>query len=920
MDAAEAKAAAEKARPLLKSRNDALALVQIGENVTDISDARQLWDKFGKADFNKFTEAIAALKKALFKERDEYGIVTPSWDLEKIDAAKKAFDEVAATFPSALQAVLRVKVHRNDPEAKVDKAVRVYENHLLEKKETPKPKEVKEPAPKEDTGVVPYTPPEQPKGKPITDKTKWPTSKSSPGVKRLPAQKNQEEWLKMAPAISEMLHSPNGEGKSLSEDDVDNILIYLDNNDASEEEFLAAAHKILPEYYDVEKLDKEIKELKEDMSDNDNSANELAELEQQHNRITKMDGNLKFIYQHWTPMETKSNLIKNINSNQLTLGERKITLMTPEITASIKFASTTEACEKFLELNTEADVEATFSVAALLALEKEAAGGMESLIKPDTKGPSAEEEKPLVTAMVEWLNASNIQGSEADVEKKAADYLASKAPDYDEANVQRVARKVYAEWTASKKVPGAVGQEGKAGMGVANIDGTGVFVEPQRGDTNVQNESPTGDQRGNVRKEAMLSFRSSLEGEVKTSDDLNLFATLDVVSFVEHIPGHKNSKGEAAPWVIKSHETQSILSSHATEGEAKKHLQQMHMFKSMKGASMNPGDLAILNTQVGELLEGTEVEVVVIADDSASFVSGTTSGITKLANLDKVTLEKYPWDNDGLAFKFCLGDRVKVGSIEHNGESWKGEEGTVREKVVLATNGEVERFYLVELDCGGNETLPEESLSKAGKKKEAALNAEELTKVAVIKPNFDAVQEFLKSYDNPPSVVTTDDIEHWMGDEKNNYQYSKKDLKEFVKYLESAHVEVRVPAKKKVPEVLPGEAGEMGNTEAEEAAEFAPPKEMLKEAVKYKSISPDGKSTTEKDIEQDMGAEFDTDDPTQPGQKVKWTRESSLDVCSKCAGQGSLPCPCMDGELWLSTSCNKCKDEGSVPCSCKQPA
>jgi hypothetical protein len=129
-----------------------------------------------------------------------------------------------------------------------------------------------------------------------------------------------------------------------------------------------------------------------------------------------------------------------------------------------------------------------------------------------------------------------------------------------------------------------------------------------------------------------------------------------------------------------------------------------------------------------------------------------------------------------------------------------------------------------------------------------------------------------------------------------------------------------VPAKKKVPEVLPGEAGMMGNTEAEESNEFAPPKELMKEAVKYKSTSPDGKSTTEKDIEQDMGPEFDTDDPTAPGQKVKWTRESSLDICSKCAGQGNLPCPCMDGELWLSTSCNKCKDEGSVPCSCQQPA
>lgn len=48
------------------------------------------------------------------------------------------------------------------------------------------------------------------------------------------------------------------------------------------------------------------------------------------------------------------------------------------------------------------------------------------------------------------------------------------------------------------------------------------------------------------------------------------------VSFVAHVPGHKNSKGEAAPWVIKSHETGEILSSHSTEAEAKSHLQDMH--------------------------------------------------------------------------------------------------------------------------------------------------------------------------------------------------------------------------------------------------------------------------------------------------------------------------------------------------------
>lgn len=50
------------------------------------------------------------------------------------------------------------------------------------------------------------------------------------------------------------------------------------------------------------------------------------------------------------------------------------------------------------------------------------------------------------------------------------------------------------------------------------------------------------------------------------------------VSFVVHMPGHTNSKGEAAPWVIKSHETGKVLSSHKSEAEAKRHLQDMHIF------------------------------------------------------------------------------------------------------------------------------------------------------------------------------------------------------------------------------------------------------------------------------------------------------------------------------------------------------
>jgi len=54
--------------------------------------------------------------------------------------------------------------------------------------------------------------------------------------------------------------------------------------------------------------------------------------------------------------------------------------------------------------------------------------------------------------------------------------------------------------------------------------------------------------------------------------------------YVCHMKGHRNSKGELAEWVIKSHETGEILSSHKSEKKAKEHLQQMHIFgESVEG-------------------------------------------------------------------------------------------------------------------------------------------------------------------------------------------------------------------------------------------------------------------------------------------------------------------------------------------------
>lgn len=61
--------------------------------------------------------------------------------------------------------------------------------------------------------------------------------------------------------------------------------------------------------------------------------------------------------------------------------------------------------------------------------------------------------------------------------------------------------------------------------------------------------------------------------------EVHKLSSVKKVSYVAHVPGHKNSQGEAAPWVVKSHETGKILSSHKTKTEANKHLRQMRYFK-----------------------------------------------------------------------------------------------------------------------------------------------------------------------------------------------------------------------------------------------------------------------------------------------------------------------------------------------------
>ena len=51
---------------------------------------------------------------------------------------------------------------------------------------------------------------------------------------------------------------------------------------------------------------------------------------------------------------------------------------------------------------------------------------------------------------------------------------------------------------------------------------------------------------------------------------------------VKYIEGHKNSKGEDAPWTIVSCKNGKILSSHTSKTAAAEHLQQMEYYKHKK--------------------------------------------------------------------------------------------------------------------------------------------------------------------------------------------------------------------------------------------------------------------------------------------------------------------------------------------------
>lgn len=80
-------------------------------------------------------------------------------------------------------------------------------------------------------------------------------------------------------------------------------------------------------------------------------------------------------------------------------------------------------------------------------------------------------------------------------------------------------------------------------------------------------------------EEAKLTIHAP---EASMKECIDLTGELEVISSVKHMPGHKDSHGNSAPWVIVDHQDGRILSSHPSKETAEEHLKQMQMFKHMK--------------------------------------------------------------------------------------------------------------------------------------------------------------------------------------------------------------------------------------------------------------------------------------------------------------------------------------------------
>ena len=81
-------------------------------------------------------------------------------------------------------------------------------------------------------------------------------------------------------------------------------------------------------------------------------------------------------------------------------------------------------------------------------------------------------------------------------------------------------------------------------------------------------------------------------------------SSMIVQSFIVHLPGHKDSKGNIKPWAIRSHKNNKILGSYGSRPEAEKALRRMRYFKHHGSAMIGLKAMSLLkHTFMGDAMK-----------------------------------------------------------------------------------------------------------------------------------------------------------------------------------------------------------------------------------------------------------------------------------------------------------------------------
>lgn len=132
------------------------------------------------------------------------------------------------------------------------------------------------------------------------------------------------------------------------------------------------------------------------------------------------------------------------------------------------------------------------------------------------------------------------------------------------------------------------------------------------------------------------------------NEEITTKSSFNVISYIVYIKNHKNSEGELAPWVIKSHEDGHIISSHKTRAEAKKHLKRMQYFKHKKALmgdfGVNIKDINNLDLQAIRKSIIAEYDAVNLYEQLAEKVSDELKEVfLDIANEEKVHIKEFEY-------------------------------------------------------------------------------------------------------------------------------------------------------------------------------------------------------------------------------------------------------------------------------------